>query len=518
MLNSPLADLADLANRDPDRRLLLDGESSLTYGQVHREALGIGTFLRSFGIERGDRVGILMGKSHRQALAQLGALAAEAVMVPISDLLKPDQAQHIIDDCGVKAVIVDANKIDRLGSYADSAKIIPVSSDGFAILDGIRKIGLVERAPEIIGQDTAAIIYTSGSTGMPKGIVVSHRNLWDGARIVSSYLGLSSDDRLAQVLSLNFDYGLNQLFCAIHVGAELHFTTFHFPKDLFSFLETHNITTLALMPVFLSRLFDARFFQPSFAENISTLKRITTSGGRVPTHVTATIRATFPNTDLYLMYGLTEAFRSTFLPPDQVDKRPNSIGTAIPDVRIMVLDENGHECAADQPGELVHRGGVITKGYWNAPEETVKRYRSMEDSSGNSEMVIYSGDLVKRDSEGYLYFISRLDKMIKTSGHRVSPEEIERVAETIGAIDHAVVFGVEHEVLGEEIVLVCILKEEHAPPDEVEIKSYLRQKLAAYMIPHKILFQQDYEVTAGNQGKIDHASVREIAMKSLSVE
>lgn len=518
MLSSPLVDLANRALANPNRRLLADGNDSLTYGQVHHDTLAIGTFLRSINIRRGDRVGVLMSKNYRQALAQLGAMAAEAVMVPISDLLKPDQVQYIIRDCDIKVVIADADKIERLGPYVDTVKVVTVSGEGSATLDGIRTAGFIECTPEIIGQDSAAIIYTSGSTGMPKGIVLTHRNLWDGARIISSYLGLKSDDRLAQILSLNFDYGLNQLFSTIHVGAELHFATFHFPKDLFVFLETRGITTLALMPVFLNRLFDPRFFKPSFAENISSLRRITTSGGRMPVHLTQTIRGTFPDTDFYLMYGLTEAFRSTFLPPDQADVRPTSIGKAIPDVRIMIVDENGKECPPDQPGELVHRGGVISRGYWNAPEKTAERFRTLADPSGNLETVVYSGDIVKRDAEGFLYFIGRIDNMIKTSGHRVSPEEIERAAEAMGSIDHAVAFGVEDEVLGEQIVLVCIQKDGHRPPEEVEIKSYLRQKLAAYMVPHKILFQESYEVTAGNQGKVDRTSVRELALKTLAVE
>ncbi len=346
--------------------------------------------------------------------------------------------------------------------------------------------------------------------------MLSHRYLCDGALIVTSYLGLKADDRLTQVLSLNFDYGINQLLGAIRVGAELHFTTFHFPKDLFSFLKTSAITTLALMPVFLNRLFDPRFFRPEFAEGITTLRRITTSGGRMPLPTVKAIRAALPKTDLYLMYGLTEAFRSTYLPPDQVDSRPGSIGRAIPDVQLLVLDEKGKECPPEVPGELVHRGGVISKGYWNAPEKTAERFKLWMDPSGNPETVVHSGDIVRRDADGFLYFIGRRDNMIKTSGHRVSPEEIERAAEQMSGVEHAVAFGREHEVLGEEIVLVCIAKEGAVPPPEFEVKAFLRERLAAYMIPQQVIGQSGFEVTAGNQGKVDRTDVKRRALEQLA--
>lgn len=519
MLSSPLVDLALRAVSDADRPLLVEDESMLSFAKVHRDTLVLGSFLRLMDVRKGDRVAVLMSKTHKQAIAQLGIMAAGGVFVPISDLLKQQQVEHILRDCGVKAVIVDYDKVDRLGVAASSLKVVSAGGEvvgAAAALESILKADLVERMLEIIGQDNAAIIYTSGSTGLPKGIVLSHRNLWDGARIVSTYLGLNSSDRLAQVLSLNFDYGLNQLFSAIRVGAALHFATFHFPKDLLTFLRVHEITTLALMPVFLNRLFDPRFFKSEFTAGIQSLRRITTSGGRVPLPIVKAIRAGFPKTDLYLMYGLTEAFRSTYLPSDQIDIRPTSIGRAIPDAQMMVLDENGKECPPETPGELVHRGGVISKGYWNAPEKTAERFKSWIDISGNQEVVVYSGDIVRRDAEGFLYFIGRRDNMIKTSGHRVSPEEIERAAEQMAGVEHAVAFGREHDVLGEEIVLVCITKEATTSLDPVEVKAFLRERVAAYMIPHHILTHVGFEVTPGNQGKVDRNLVKQRAIAALS--
>jgi amino acid adenylation domain-containing protein len=519
MLSSPIVDLARRARSDADRTLIVDGQTRLSFAQVHALARAVARDLAGRGVRRGDRVGVLMDKSWKQAIAQLGILAAGGVVVPISELLKADQAQHILRDCEAGGLIVAADRRDRLDGYEGNPWTIESAEEAPGKPQG--EFERILAAPgegfsaELIGQDSAAIIYSSGSTGRPKGIVLSHRNLWDGARIVTTYLGLGPDDRLAQVMSLNFDYGLNQLFGAIHVGAELHFAVFHFPADLFAFVRESGITTLALMPIFLNRLFDPMFFKPEMAAGIDRLRRITTSGGRMQLPVVRAIRETFPRTDLYLMYGLTEAFRSTYLPPSEVDRRPGSIGRAIPDAQIMVLDENGEECPPDVPGELVHRGGVISKGYWRAPEKTAERFKMLRDPSGHLETVVYSGDLVRRDAEGFIYFLGRKDNMIKTMGHRVSPEEIERMAERIDGIEHAVAFGREHPVLGEEIVLVCIGKEGEELPEEARVKRFLREKLPPFMVPQRLLFRTGFGVTPGNQGKVDRTGIRRIALAAL---
>lgn len=518
MRSSILMDLEARASAEPDRLLLADGAVRLSYAEVQRRALAIGGYLRSVGVKKGERVAVLTSKAYEQPLAQLGVLAAEAVIVPISDLLRVAQVEHIVRDCGVRAAIVDHDKVKRLGpDVADFQLLLAGKGQSTAqpSIESITGAGFSEFAPHVIGSDNAAIIYSSGSTGLPKGILLTHRNLWDGARIVSQYLGLQADDRLAQIMSFNFDYGMNQLFSAIHVGAELHLHSFQFPKDVFEFLRANEITTLALMPIFLNRLFDLRFYKPSFAHGIHALRRITTSGGRVPLPTLQAMRSAFPETDIYLMFGLTEAFRSTFLDPDQVDIRPESIGKAIPDVEIMVLDEQGEECPPDQPGELVHRGGVIASGYWNAPEKTAQRFRPWTDASGNTETVVYSGDLVRRDAEGYLYFIGRRDNMIKTSGHRVSPEEIEQVAETLPGVGAAIVFSRPHDVLGEEIIMVCTPNESGAI-DEIELRAAMRERLAAYMVPPVIIVADRLSVTPGNEGKLDRAHARRIAEERLS--
>ena len=274
--------------------------------------------------------------------------------------------------------------------------------------------------------DTAAIIYSSGSTGRPKGIVISHKNLADGARIVASYLGTKATDRIAGVLSLNFDHGLNQLWQTLYLGSSLYLHDLIFPRDLFRLLARERLTALPVMPVIISRMFDPQLPGPDGDLDFSALRYVCTTGGPVTARMLDQLRSTFPSTDIVLMYGLTEAFRSSWLPPDQVAVRPTSIGKAIPEVELYVLDENGRDCAPGVPGQLVHRGGCVAKGYWNAPEATAERFRQIDRFPG--ETVVFSGDLVRRDEEGYLYFLGRMDSMIKTHGFRVSPTEIEEHA------------------------------------------------------------------------------------------
>ncbi len=523
MLSSVLADLALQQAQYPDQKALVEGAVSLTFKDLAVQAHAVAAHLHSLGIKKGDRVGVLMSKTHEQPVAQLGVLAAGAVLVPISDLLKPGQVQYIYNDCAVSAIIVDHDKLDRLGPAKLENKMVVAATEAHERHPTLHSIfqtthaGAGGEAPsvDIFGHDNAAIIYSSGSTGMPKGIVLSHRNLWDGARIVCNYLGLDRSDRIAGIMSFNFDYGLNQIFCALKVGASLHLHKFHFPKDVFQFLRDSEITTLPLMPVFLNRLFEQRFYKPSFSEGIETLRRITTSGGRMPKETLDAMTEAFPGVDIYLMFGLTEAFRSTYLEPSQIGIRPGSIGKAIPDVEILVVDENGKECPPDVPGELIHMGGVTAKGYWNAPEKSAERFRPWPNASGNSDIAVFSGDLVKRDVDGYLYFIGRNDNMIKTSGHRVSPEEIERAAESMPGISDAVAFGREHPVLGEEIVLICSHQDaegsSESGPDEFAIKTFLREQIAPYMVPHIVLITDDFEVTAGNEGKIDREKAKTLA-------
>ena len=355
------------------------------------------------------------------------------------------------------------------------------------------------------------IIYSSGSTGRPKGIVVSHRNLYDGARITVGYLGTQADDSIAGVLPLNFDYGLNQLWQCLLTGARLALHTLMFPADLFRFLREEEITVLPVMPVIVTLMFDRRLSRSQPEEPLASVRYISSSGGPVSSRMLSDLRATFPEADVYLMYGLTEAFRSTYLPPEELGRRPMSIGRAIPDVEILVLDDELRPVPPGVPGELVHRGGCVAKGYWNDSVATACRFRQLEQYPG--ETVVFSGDIVTADEDGYLYFKGRRDSMIKTSGFRVSPTEVEDVAVRFPGVEACVAFGVPHPAIGEDIVLAYASS---APVDRPAFERYLKASLPPHMVPHHLVTSDRFPST-GNQGKIDRQQVIEAARVRLGV-
>src|SRR5437868_6512707 len=438
----------------PDKTAVFGGDESLTFRQLHAEAAATAQALASLGVLAGDRVGICMQKNLDQVIAILGVLWANAIFVPIHPVLHAVQIGHMVDDCDMKLLITDSTRVTELGDAAHDRIVIghgPTEQEIPSLKELRQKC---QHAPVFFRakpEDTAAIIYSSGSTGRPKGVMVSHRNLADGARIVASYLGTKATDRIAGVLSLNFDHGLNQLLQTLYAGASLYLHNLIFPRDLFRLLATKRITALPLMPVIITRMFDPQLPGPDADLDFSALRYVSTTRGPVTARMLDHLRRTFPGTDIVLMYGLTEAFRSSWLPHHQVSVRPTSIGKAILEVELYVLDDQGQDCPPGVPGQLVHRGGCVSKGYWNAPQATAERFRQIDRFPG--ETVVFSGDLVRRDEEGYLYFLARMDSMIKTHGFRVSPTEIEEHARRFDGISDAVAFGIDNPEIGQDISL-----------------------------------------------------------------
>ncbi len=362
------------------------------------------------------------------------------------------------------------------------------------------------------GDDTAAIIYSSGSTGRPKGIVISHRNLADGARIVASYLGTKATDRIAAVLTLNFDHGLNQLWQTLYLGASLYLHDLIFPRDLFRMLARERITALPMMPVIISRIFDPRLPGPEAGLDFSALRYVSTTGGPVSAKLLEQLQNIFPRTDIVLMYGLTEAFRSSWLPPEQLALRPASIGKAIPEVELYVLDEEDRECPVGAPGQLVHRGGCIAQRYWNAPQASAERFRQIDRFP--DETVVFSGDLVRRDNEGYFYFLGRMDSMIKTHGFRVSPTEIEEHARRFERLSDAVAFGVDNFDIGQDIALVYTTTD-GAPLTSEELSDHFRLGMPHHMVPKWFVHLETFPTT-GSGGKVDRLLARQLSLEKIA--
>jgi acyl-CoA ligase (AMP-forming) (exosortase A-associated) len=333
----------------------------------------------------------------------------------------------------------------------------------------------------IIDADMAAILYTSGSTGKPKGVVLSHKNMMTGAKSVAEYLGNTADDRLLAVLPFSFDYGFSQLSTAFLVGASVTLMDYLFARDVITMVANERISGLAGVPPLWVQLAEHQW--PEAAQK--SLRYITNSGGAMPRSTLERLRSSLPNTRPFLMYGLTEAFRSTYLPPEEIDRRPDSMGKAIPQAEILVVRPDGSPCDADEPGELVHRGSLVALGYWNDPQKTAERFKPMPGQDPGivlTEMAVWSGDTVRRDADGFLYFIGRRDEMIKTSGYRVSPTEVEEVLYATGLVRDAVAVGVAHPTLGQAVVIVAAASEGRKPDSEALLKE-CKQRLPTFMVP-----------------------------------
>jgi acyl-CoA ligase (AMP-forming) (exosortase A-associated) len=335
-------------------------------------------------------------------------------------------------------------------------------------------------------------------------VVLSHRNVVIGAHSVASYLHNTGSDHILAILPLSFDAGLSQLTTGFSVGARVVLLDYLLPRDVVTLCETEGITGITGVPPLWMQLVQ----QSWSSQATENLRYYANTGGRMPRETLSRLRSTFAKAKPYLMYGLTEAFRSTYLPPEQIDRRPDSIGKAIPNVEIQVVRPDGTPCLAEEAGELVHRGPLVSLGYWNDVVRTAERFRPAPGQPSGlpiPEIAVWSGDTVRLDSEGYLYFIGRQDDMIKTSGYRVSPTEIEEVAFDSGFVKEAAAVGVEHPALGQAIVLVASPSADGTAPTE-ELMKWYRAKLPQYMVPSRVDWSSNLPRNAN--GKIDRAALK----------
>ena len=488
--------IAASARRFPERRALTFGQDSLAYAGLQGQVTSFANGLLGLGLARAERIGIYLDKRLETVIASFGAAAAGGVFVPINPLLKPEQVAYICGDCNVRVLVTSGERLgllrDALAACGDLRHVIVV---GDAPVETKLPGGAVHRWPDVlaapacaghrvIDTDMAAILYTSGSTGRPKGVVLSHGNMVAGAKSVAQYLENSPDDTLLAALPLSFDAGFSQLTTAFHVGARVVLLNYLLPRDVINALVKERVTGLTAVPPLWIQL-----SQLKWPDTITDdLRYIANTGGRMPRETLMALRKMLPKTKPFLMYGLTEAFRSTYLPPEEVDRRPDSIGKAIPNAEILVLREDGTPCAPNEPGELVHRGALVGMGYWNDPEKTAERYKPLPNREAGlvlPEIAVFSGDTVRRDEEGFLYFVGRRDEMIKTSGYRVSPTEIEEVIYGMQLVGEVAAFGVPHPVLGQAVVVVATPKP-GAQLEGAAVIAECRNRLPIYMVPAKV--------------------------------
>ncbi len=516
------------ARSDGDRPAIVFRETSVSYSHLLETIQQVSNGLLAAGVAAAERVAIYLPKQLETVCALFGASCSGASFVPVNPMLKPKQVSYILEHCQAGVLFTSLQRLkvlaDEVLHWRSIHTVIVVdntlNSESIELVRGAPWIRIDTwqnflAAPQHqphrrIDNDMVAILYTSGSTGNPKGVVLSHRNMVAGARSVAEYLENTAEDRILAVLPLSFDAGLSQLTTAFCAGASAVLMDYLLPRDVLRAVVRYQITGLAAVPALWNQL--AQLEWP--AEIAACLRYVTNTGGAMPVTTTRALQRHLPDTSIFLMYGLTEAFRSTYLPPDQVSQRPQSIGKAIPNAEILVVNEAGELCGPDEPGELVHRGALVALGYWNDPEKTAKRFKPCPGQDPNlplAELAVWSGDQVVLDKEGYLYFVSRKDDMIKTSGYRVSPTEIEEVAYSSGLVSGAVAMGVPHTELGQTILLIV------TPLDSVGagiaehstlrdgVADFCKRELPSFMQPTQIVVR---ETMPHNQnGKIDRRTL-----------
>ena len=493
LLPDPVArpiDHLPLCGADTDVALITR-DRVLSYAELNVAVGRLARVLLEQGLNASDRVATWLPKTIEACLMPLAAARAGLIHVPINPALRPAQVSHIMEDSGAALLLTAKSRADLLGSEAKCL----IDADIFE--DWQTGYGLPESAADT--DDLAAILYTSGSTGRPKGVMLSHANLWLGAISVAHYLKVKATDRTLCLLPLSFDYGQNQLFNSWAAGACAIPLDFLTARDVVRAVEKHGITTLAGVPPLWVQIVEADW--P--AETSNKIRRITNSGGALTPGLIARLKTTFPFADIVPMYGLTEAFRSTFLDPTLVDSHPTSIGTAIPFAEILIVRDDGRIAADNEPGELVHAGPLVAQGYWRDEERTAQRFKPAPADSIYSGIAVWSGDKARRDAEGLLYFVGRDDEMIKVSGNRISPTEIEEAAEASGIVAESVAIGIPDARMGQSILLVARAR---AGGDPAALAAWFKREMPAFMTPSQVIWRD--ELPRNPNGKLDRAALR----------
>jgi amino acid adenylation domain-containing protein len=472
---------------------VVDGDQVTSYGQLAEHSLGIAGALRVRGVEPGHRVAILLPRGAAAAAAFFGVLSSGGAAVQINESLRSRQIEHILDHSGTTVLLASSDLLSRLPRRLETSVAV-------LEIDQLPRSGATEPVPTVAG-DVAHIIYTSGSTGLPKGVTISHANLWAGMAAVVGYIGISGIDRIASLLPFSFDYGLNQLLCCVGTGATLVVERSPIPHRIVDTLAAKDVSVLPAVPPLWLQLLGVEAFTTN---RLGALRAMTNTGGRLPVHAVRELRRCQPHADLVLMYGLTEAFRSTFLSPDRVDRKPDSIGQAIPGAEILVLDHDLQPCKPGVTGQLVHRGATVALGYWNDPVATSRVFRPhplRPAGTPEAERAVFSGDLVRRDEDGDLFFVSREDHLIKTMGYRVSPDEVAEVLYLSGEVAEAIVTSEDDEVRGARIVAYVVL---NGIGRLDRLKAFCARELPRYMQPSRIEVRSSLSRTSS--GKFDPAA------------
>lgn len=478
----------------------------LSYAQLDRAADGFAAALRARGVARGDRVAIAMANASETVAALYGCWRAGAAVVPLNPSVKADKLGRVLAHCAASAVVCDeqlAATAEAARAHAASVRVVVAvpRSGAFETLFAGDAAAAVDHAPAL-SEDLALVLYTSGSTGEPKGAMLTHANVRFAVDSIVEYLELTPEDRVLSVLPLSFGYGLSQLLTCVRAAATLVLERgFAFPGRVVELFERERVTGFAAVPT----IFQVLTSLSGLAEReLPHLRYLTNAGAGLSSEALAAVRRTFAGAQLYSMYGQTECIRISYLPPDQLDVRPDSVGVAIPGTEVWIADEDGREVAPGEVGELMVRGAHVMQGYWQADALTADRLRP---GRWPWERVMATGDLFRRDEEGFLYFVSRRDDIIKSRGEKVAPREVEEALIAASGVAVAVVAGVPDRLLG-EAVCAFVVADDGAELDPAALRRHCATRLEDYMVPQHVIVREEVPTTPN--GKVDRrALVRE---------
>jgi long-chain acyl-CoA synthetase len=523
-------DLRRAAASAPDTEALVAGDRRLSFAELHTAASALAARLQALGVERGDRVAILLPNGAEAAIAIYGTLRTGAAFVPLNPTIKADKLAYVLRDCEATAVITD----DALAPLAHAAssqaptvrhtlraeeaadargtRSCPAASVSWP--GGARSRPAPTTAP--ISVDLAAIVYTSGSTGRPKGVTLTHANMTFAAGSIVAYLELTADDRVLCVVPLSFDYGLYQLLMCVRTGATLVLERgFAFPGRVLELLARERITCLPGVPTIFQVLTSAGRAGPDGGgapgDDLPHLRVLTNTAAALAPATIDALRAAFPQARLYSMYGLTECKRVAYLPPEQLDDRPESVGIAIPGTEVWIEDDAGARLPPGEVGELVVRGAHVMQGYWNDPAATAERLRP---GRWPWERVLATGDLFRQDEEGFLSFVGRRDDILKSRGEKVAPREVEAALHAAGGVRTAAVVGAPDRLLGQAIVAYVVLHE-GADLTPAQLRRHCANSLEDYMVPARIELRESLPTTPN--GKVDRSRLAEEATQATAV-
>lgn len=496
--------------RYPDKKALTYLDNSITWRQFYAYSAALAHELSKAGVSRGEVVGIHAEHSPAQAVAIFAIAMCDAAFTIINPVLKENQIKHQMSDADLRMAICTENHTkDYLENFTANRGGGSIVLDQWGLLPGQAQPpepDLDRPMGRNVPTDVGCVIYTSGSSGRSKGVVVPLRTLLDGARIVSGYLEITDRDVTLGMLPFSFDYGLNQLMTAVYQGARLVIHRYTMPRDLIKVLDDEGVTGMAAVPTIWPMVLNPRFVDSKSKPDLNKLRYVTTAGGFHTQDLLHSLSQFFPHSHIIVMYGLTESFRSTYLPFSEIFNRLGSIGRPVPEVEILVLNQEGRLCEPHEKGELVHRGAFVTYGYLNNPDLNKIKFAPLATGGPGClpEMAVYSGDIVHRDEDGYLYYHGRRDMQIKCAGYRLSPGEVEEAALAFQGVSQAAAFGQPDPDLGQSVCLAYSTYQGR-PLEENDLKCYLAESLPYYAVPKRLIYYERLPHTA--HGKIDYPTL-----------